>query len=75
MFDFETCFWSMLVMTTAWKNVNFPESKPPNLNTEYVFCVQKGTISLQIPKFLPSKFQNFPPNTNIFQQGASHIAT
>ena len=54
------CFWSYL-MITAWKNVYFPASKPPNLNTVYIFLCTKMynfppnfKISLQIPTF-PSK--------------------
>ena len=54
---------------TAWKNVNFTASKPLNINTLYMFCVQKCLIFLQILKF-HSKYQHFLarsfPNSPLF---------
>ena len=58
------CVWlpmycAFILKSTTCKNVNFPVSKPPNLNT--------------LSMFLCAKRHNFPPNTNISWQGASHI--
>ena len=58
--------WLMPLPTTtsipsmAWKNVNFPESKPPNSLTVYMFSRKKGTISLQISTFHARSFPNSP---------------
>ena len=48
-----------LPSSTAWKTVNFPASKPPNLKSAFMF--------------LCTKMHNFPPNSKISRQGASLI--
>ena len=58
-----------ILSNTGWKNVYFPGSKPNFPQFEFCFYVQKGKISLQIPKF-PSTYQYFSgmsfPNSPFF---------